>query len=142
MAIALLVAGCSAGSLTLDNLKDEAILTADIPGMSDRRITEERSGDWPSLTQFGDVAGDWTAASVALANAVRLHGWTVTSVNCVGTGNDVIAKKEIGGTWVLLESGAGTRGAGIILRRDPSQQPPGAFGSEGRCPAALLEAAR
>ena len=38
-----------------------------------------------------------------------------------GSGNDVIAKKSISGTWVLLEAGAGTRGAGIILRLDPAR---------------------
>lgn len=92
------------------------------------------------VTQLMEVSGNWEAASVELARTVQAHGWAVESINCVATGNDVIGKKQIGGQWVLLESGAGTRGAGIILRLDPSQQPPGSFGVEGRCPAALLAA--
>jgi hypothetical protein len=88
-----------------------------------------------------DVTGDWNAVSVRLAEAARATGWTVTAVNCVGTGNDVIAKKRIGGEWFLLESGAGTRGAGIILRYDPQQQAPEGFSASGRCPPELVRAA-
>lgn len=93
------------------------------------------------MTRLMDVVGDWNEVSVAIARAVRDHGWTVESLNCVGTGNDVIAKKLVDDTWVLLESGAGTRGAGIILRIDPQQVPPGEFTVTGPCPVALVTAA-
>ncbi len=134
---------CSSGgdALTLDDLEKESILEANIPGLSGKRIAEERSGADPRLTQLMDVAGSWEEASVKLAEAVQAHGWTVESINCVGTGNDVIATKLVGGQWVLLESGAGTRAAGIILRLHPTQRPPGDEPDlDNRCPRALIDA--
>jgi len=140
--LVLLSTACSAGAdgLTLAALQEEPILDATIAGLTAKRITEERSGANPMVTQLMEVRGSWEAASVKLAKAVLAHGWTVESINCVGTGNDVIAKKQIEGQWVLLESGAGTRAAGIILRRDPSQQPPKSLKLDDRCPAALIAA--
>jgi len=139
--IVLVLAGCSANSgLGLDSLEAESILSADIPGLSNDRVTDRQNGSSPMITQLSDVAGSWEAASVEIAHAVRRHGWTVDSINCVGTGNDVIAKKQIEGQWVLLESGAGTRGAGIILRLAPTQQAPGSVDIDSRCSAALIAA--
>ncbi|MDH3606252.1 MAG: hypothetical protein OER12_04585 [Acidimicrobiia bacterium] len=139
-----LVAGCSNGGgadrLTLDDLKSESILGADIPGFAGRQVTDEQGGDNPTITQLMTVTGDWNTASVDLANAVQLRGWTVESINCVGTGNDVIAKKLVGDEWALLESGAGTRGAGIILRRHPNQSPAGEVEIDSRCPPSLIAA--
>ena len=145
-AAALLVAllgACADGSpdgLTLSALEGDAILDQDIAGTTNPRTTDMRSGEQPSLTVLMDVTGDWNAVSAALAEAAQATGWTITSVNCVGTGNDVIAKKQIDGAWALLESGAGTRGAGIIIRYDPDQRSPGAFSVSGRCPARLVAA--
>jgi hypothetical protein len=146
-AAALLVAllgACANGSsdgLTLSALEADAILDQTIAGTTNPRTTDTQSGERPSLTVLMDVTGDWNAVSGELAEAARATGWTITSVNCVGTGNDVIAKKQIDGTWALLESGAGTRGAGIIIRYDPDQRSPGAFSVSGRCPTLLVAAA-
>jgi hypothetical protein len=135
---------CSGGSsdgLTLSALEHDPILDRDIAGTTNPRTTETRSGDQPGITVLMDVTGDWNAVSAAIAEAARTSGWTITSVNCVGTGNDVIAKKQIDDTWALLESGAGTRGAGIIIRYDPQQRGPGSFSASGPCPAELVAAA-
>ncbi len=110
--------------------------------MSSGRITDRQSGDRASVTKLYDVSGSWEEASVALAEAVRAHGWTIESVNCVGSGNDVIAKRRIGDSWVLLQSGAGATGAGIILSIDPNQAPPAPFAVTGSCAQALVGAAR
>jgi hypothetical protein len=141
--LALVSASCSSqpAGPTLADLQGESILSARIAGLSNGRFTEERDGPSPMVTQLRDVAGNWEAASVSLARAVQENGWGVELINCVGTGNDVIAKKQIEGQWVLLESGTGTRGAGIILRIDPAQQPPEPFAVEGRCPPSLIAAA-
>lgn len=138
----LALAACSSGSdrVTLAILQNESILEASIPGLSGKLISDEQSGSRPTLTQLMDVSGSWEAASVRLAETVAAHGWTVESINCVGTGNDVIAKKLVDGQWILLESGAGTRGAGIILSLDPSQSAPRSLSVEGRCPTALINA--
>ena len=135
-------AACSSGAdgLTLATLEEEPILDAIIPGMTAKRITHEQGGSSPMVTQLMEVSGSWETASVNLAKAVLGHGWTVESINCVGTGNDVIAKKLIADEWALLESGAGTRAAGIILQLDPSQQPPRSLSVQGRCPAELISA--
>ncbi len=141
--ITLIAAACTAGgdALTLTDLENESILAASIPGLSGKRITEERAGSNPGLTQLMNVSGSWEAASVNLAQAVQAHGWTVESINCVGTGNDVIATKLVKGQWVLLESGAGTRAAGIILGIHPNQNPPdGDPDIDNRCAAALINA--
>jgi len=140
--LALLSASCSprpAGP-TLADLRGESILSAQIAGLSNGRLTEERGGSTPMVTQLRDVTGNWATASVSLAQVVQENGWGVELINCVGTGNDVIAKKQIEGHWVLLESGTGTRGAGIILRLDPAQQPPAPLEVEGRCPPSLIAA--
>ena len=135
-------AACSSGSdgLTPATLEEEPILDAIIPGLTAKRITDERGGPSPMVTQLMEVSGSRETATVNLADAVLAHGWTVESINCVGTGNDVIAKKLIEGEWALLESGAGTRAAGIILQLDPSQQPPRSLSVQGRCLAELISA--
>ncbi len=141
--LALVSASCSSqpAGPTLADLQGESILSARIAGLSNGRLTAERGGPSPMVTQLHDVTGNWEAASVSLAQAVQEHGWGVELINCVGTGNDVIAKKQIEGQWVLLESGTGTRGAGMILRIDPAQQPPEPLAVEGRCPPSLVAAA-
>ena len=139
----LAVSACSPTEeegVTLASLRSESILDAAIPGLSAKRITEEQSGTRPKLTQLMDVTGSWETASVKIAEAVQIHGWTVESINCVGTGNDVIAKKLSEGQWMLLESGAGSRAAGIILSLDPGQRAPSPLTVDGRCPQALINA--
>ena len=141
--LALVSASCSSqpAGPTLADLRGESILSARITGLGDGRFTDERAGPSPMVTQLRAVTGSWEAGSVSLAQAVQEHGWGVELINCVGTGNDVIAKKQIEGQWVLLESGTGTRGAGLILRIDPVQQPPEPLAVEGRCPPSLVAAA-
>jgi hypothetical protein len=138
-----LVACGSGDGIALDtaDLAADSLLTAELPGTANPRTVEANDGGRPSLTVLMDVTGDWEAVSVSLARAARAHGWAITSTRCVGTGNDVIGGKQIAGTWVLLESGAGTRGAGIILRYDPDQSPPGVFSADPNCPRRLTEAA-
>lgn len=118
-------------------MADESILQVDIPGTSNGKTSTASSG---TVTKLLDVTGDWTQVSIELAAIVQAEGWTITSLNCVGTGNDVIATKQVGGEWLLLESGAGTRGAGVIVSRDPSQQSPGVLRVTGRCPGELVDA--
>lgn len=140
--VALLVtlAACGSGGVDLDTLENAPILEANIAGLSGGRITERTPGERATLTKLYEVSGSWEAASVALADAVQAHGWTIESVNCVGTGNDVIAKKQIEGTWVLLQSGAGARGAGLILTIDGT--PPNSFTVTGSCQPAFVKAAQ
>ncbi len=142
-ALGLAVAACGGSGERLDlaTLEREPILALPVAGTANQRTVASSGGDRPAVTVLADVTGDWSDVSVALARAVRGEGWTITSVNCVGTGNDVIARKLVAGTWVLLESGAGTRGAGVILRADPDQGDSPPFVASGRCPAALVEAA-
>ncbi len=143
--LAVLALSCGSGSegtLTTEDLRDDPLLGAELAGTANPRIADETSGDRPGVTVLMDVTGDWNAVSVELAEAAQVAGWTITAVNCVGSGNDVIGKKQVDGTWLLLEAGAGTRGAGIIIRYDPEQRAPDAFASFGRCPDALVIAAR
>jgi hypothetical protein len=142
MLVALLVtlAACGSGGVDLDTLEGAPILQADIAGLSAGQITSTTPGERATLTKLYDVSGSWEAASVALADAVQAHGWTIESINCVGTGNDVIARKQIEGTWVLLQSGAGTRGAGLILSID--RTPPAPFTVTGSCQPAFVVAAQ
>ncbi len=144
VAMLTLVAACggSGDALDLAALEREPILTVPVAGTANPRTVDSSGGHRPAITVLADVTGDWGDVSVSLAQAVRREGWTITSVDCVGTGNDVIARKLIAGTWVLLESGAGTRGAGVILRVDPDQGDSPPVVASGRCPAALVDAAR
>lgn len=142
LALSLLIGSCgSPGGLDLGALEAEPILRFAIPGVADPVTAATQAGERPGVTVLADVTGDWNQVSVEIARAVRAEGWRITAVNCVGTGNDVIAKKQIEETWVLLESGAGTRGAGIILSYDPDQALPAAFAVTGPCPPALVAAA-
>ena len=138
-ALLLAAAACSGGDdgITLDQLRAEPILSVDLSGADTGRVADEQGGADPMVMVLFDVAADWRDVAVDLADRVGAAGWTVETVNCVATGYDVIARKEIAGEWVLLESGAGTRGAGIILRRDPAQRAPRAFSVTGSCPADL-----
>lgn len=129
------------GEVDVRALESEPILETQFAGATASRTSRGRDAAGPTVTRLMEVVGDWDAVSVAIARAVREHGWAVETVNCVGSGNDVIAKKLLGDTWVLLESGAGTRGAGIILRIDPDQRPPGDFTVTGPCSPALVAAA-
>ena len=136
--MAITLAACGSESLELSALENSPILQAEIPGFSGGRATERTAG---SITKLFDVAGSWEDASVALAKAVKAHGWLVESINCVGTGNDVIARRQINGTWVLLESGAGAGGAGMILSIGSNPGSPSSLEVTGSCPQALIEAA-
>lgn len=138
-----IVAACAGGDegVTLDDLEADPVAIATIPGTTNRRVTDRRSGADPGFTVLMDVPGDWVAVSAALARTALASGWTIESLNCVGSGNDVIGKKSISGTWVLLEAGAGTRGAGIILGLDPADSPPGPFSVSGRCDPGFVAAA-
>jgi len=131
----------SSPAVTLDELEADPIAVAAIAGTTGRDVTVRRGGTDPELTILMDVPGDWIAVSAAIARAALTGGWTIESVNCVGSGNDVIAKKMISGRWVLLEAGAGTRGAGIILRLDPTGSPPAPFTVSGGCDPAFASAA-
>jgi len=142
MVLVTWLTGCGGESDGTSLLEDSSILVAEIPGLSAGRISDRQTGDRASVTKLYDVSGSWEEASVALADAVRAHGWTIESINCVGSGNDVIAKRRIGDSWVLLQSGAGARGAGIILSIDPNQLPPAPFTVTGSCSQALVGAAR
>ncbi len=136
LVVAALVSACS-GFGAADPLGGESILEVEIPGTAGGRT----SSDGGTITKLFDVIGDWNQVSVDLAGVAQAEGWTITALNCVGTGNDVIAKKQVDGEWLLLESGAGERGAGLILRRDPAQSPPDRLSVTGRCPQALVAAA-
>jgi hypothetical protein len=135
LAAAFLVAGCSGGVGAV--VEDEPILRASIPGTRGGSI--DLDGD--RATRLLDVIGDWNAVSVNIAELAIDEGWTIEAINCVGTGNDVIARKNAGGTWLLLEAGAGTRGAGVIVSVPRDQRAPRSLGESGRCPQALREAA-
>lgn len=139
--LAVALVSCRGGEPSPASLEDAPILHAAIEGLSAGRVTQETEGDRASITKLYEVAGSWEAASVELAKAVRVHGWQIESINCVGTGNDVIAKRKVNGTWILLESGAGTRGAGIILSVAAGQNPPAPFSVSGSCSPSLLESA-
>lgn len=139
--IVLLVGiGACGGAGDVTVLEAESMLSVSIPGTAGGRTTTDT--DPPRVTRLFDVTGDWNAVSVAIADAAQAAGWTIESVNCVGTGNDVIARKNVDGTWLLLESGAGTRGAGIIVSIASAQRPPKAFQATGSCPRALESAAQ
>jgi hypothetical protein len=139
VALLLALTACGGGGVDLDTLESAPILEANIAGLSAGEITNRTPGERATITKLYEVSGSWEAASVALAEAVQAHGWTIESINCVGTGNDVIAKKQIEGTWVLLESGAGARGAGLILTID--RTPPAPFTVTGSCQPAFVKAA-
>lgn len=132
--IVALAAGCGGDEQT----GRDSIFGVDIPGTANPSTST--SGN--TVTKLFDVTGDWTEVSVVIAETAKREGWRIESVNCVGTGNDVIAKKDDNGTWLLLESGAGERGAGIIVRPDPAQSGPAPFTVSGRCPSQLVDAAR
>ncbi len=142
VALAMMLAACAGNNAGLDTLEADPLLQADVEGLSAGRITNRTAGERATITKLYEVSGSWEAASVALADAVQAHGWTIESINCVGTGNDVIAKRQIAGTWVLLESGAGTRGAGLILSIDQTKRPPAPSTVIGSCQPALIDAAQ
>ena len=139
VALLLTLAACGGSGVDLDTLENAPILEANIAGLSGGQITNPTAGERATLTKLYEVSGSWEEASVALAEAVQAHGWTIESINCVGTGNDVIAKKQIEGTWLLLESGAGAGGAGLILSIDST--PPAPFTVTGPCQPAFVKAA-
>jgi hypothetical protein len=120
-----------------DPIAGQSILNIEIPGTADGRVSTDADG---SVTKLFDVTGDWEEVSIDIAGIAQDEGWTVSSLNCVGTGNDVIAKNLVDGQWLLLESGAGERGAGVIVSRAPQQVPPGSLTVSGRCPDALVRA--
>ena len=120
-------------------LRGESILDAPIRGTTGGRIEIDDSA--PRVTRLLDVTSDWNDVSVAIADLAIAEGWAIEDINCVGTGNDVIARKKVGATWLLLESGAGTAGAGVIISVAADQRPPVALRSSGRCPSELSEAA-
>ncbi len=142
MLLCLGLASCGGGGADVDALQSRPILEAVVPGFVDGYISEISDGDDPSVTKLYEVDGSWESASVALAGVVRQYGWQIERINCVGTGNDVIARREVEGTWLLLQSGTGTRGAGMILSVDADQGPTAALTVGGSCPQALIDAAQ
>lgn len=135
MAIAL--TGCGFRASEPNPVFTESILTVPIPNTSnDRQLTE---GD-RQVTRLLDVDGDWEAVSVAMVDIVEAEGWSVFRLNCVGSGNDIIAKKWVREQWLLVEAGAGGRGAGVIVSIPDDQSPPGSLVVMGNCPAELVEA--
>ncbi len=134
LAALLLLVGCGGGG---SELADESIFSATIRGTSDQSL--DAAGG--RVTKLLDVTGDWNEVSVAIAQVAKAEGWSIEAINCVGTGNDVIARKQVEGRWLLLEAGAGTRGAGLIVSVAADQRPPGAFSVTGRCLLALEQAA-
>lgn len=136
--LATITAACGALSAGDEIIGSESILQVAIPGTSGGSTTLASDG---TATKLFDVTGDWSLVSVELARIVQREGWTITALNCVGTGNDVIAQKQVAGEWLKLESGAGVRGAGIIVSRDASQDPPSRLSVTGRCPQALVDVA-
>ena len=138
MVAALVGPAACAGSSDDGTLTGESLLAVDIPGTSGGETSVAPDG---AVTKLFDVAGDWSVLGVELARIVQAEGSTITALNCVGTGNDIIANKRVDDEWLLLESGAGGRGAGIIVSRDLSQQPPGPLIVTGRCPRGLVDAA-
>jgi hypothetical protein len=135
MVLVFLAAACGGGDRAA--VESRSILTRSIGGTSGGSVDVD--GD--RVTQLLDVIGDWNAVSVQIAEVALDEGWEIESINCVGTGNDVIARKEVDGTSLLLEAGAGTRGAGLIVSVPPDQRGPGAFSESGRCPPELRAAA-
>ena len=139
--LVLLLSACSAlvdrSSVPDGPIAGQSIFDIEIPGTANGQLTTGTDG---SVTKLYDVTGDWEQVSVELAGIVQDEGWTVASLNCVGSGNDVIARKLVDGQWLLLESGAGERGAGIIVRRAPQQSAPPSLSVSGRCPDALVRA--
>ena len=134
LALLAVAAGCAGD---VEGLAELAILAVDISDTTNG----ETSIDGDSVTRLYEVTGDWEQVSIEIARAVKDEGWTITGVACVGTGNDVIAKKYIDDRWVLLEAGAGGRGAGIILRTDPDQTEPTGFSVTGPCARRFVSAA-
>ncbi len=137
---AALLAGCGGGPEPVA-LGDLPVLTALWPGTGPPERTEDAAD---RLVELRPLYGSFDKASVELATMVRAQGWQVTQVRCVGSGNDVIAVREVAdGAWVLLEAGAGERGAGMILTRlDGPPTVPAEVPVEGDCPAALVAAVR
>ena len=140
-ALAAAACGGDAAGVTLEDLEADPVAVATIPGTTNREVTDRRGGADPALTVLMDVPGDWVAVSAAIARTALAGGWTIESINCVGSGNDVIAKKMVEGTWVLLEAGAGKRGAGLILRLDPADSPSRPFSTSGNCDPGFVAAA-
>ena len=141
-ALVVALAACTSGVVDRSPERDgpiagQSILSVDIPGTADGQVSTAADG---SVTKLFDVTGDWEEVSIGIAGIAQDEGWTVSSLNCVGTGNDVIAKKLVDGQWLLLESGAGERGAGVIVSLAPQQVPPGTLTVTGRCPDALVRA--
>jgi hypothetical protein len=134
LVLMLLLGACSGDGPAL---ADESILSANIPGTSETSFDD--NGD--QVTKLFDVSGDWVEVSIAIAEIVRDHGWSIEGINCVGTGNDVLARKQVDGRWLQLDSGAGTRGAGLIVSVAPDQRAPRPFTVTGRCPRTLEAAA-
>lgn len=132
--------GACGGTLDTSALTSEAIFDARIPGTSGGTLTIDAKG--PSATKLFEVTGDWNDVSVEIARLAIEDGWTIEGINCVGTGNDVIARKQVDGRWLLLESGAGTRGAGVIVSVAPEQRSPDTLTETGPCPNALSAAVR
>ncbi len=139
--LTLMLASCAGSDVGVAALAAEPLLEAPIPGWVGGRIVEQTEGERPSITKLFEVDGAWEAASVALALAVREHGWEIERINCVGTGNDVIARKQVDGTWLLLESGAGSKAAGMIVSIDDDQGATEGLSVGGRCPPELVDAA-
>lgn len=136
MVLAVVFGACgSEDPVAVDTVAIDAVLDVPIPGTANPSISA--SGD--TVTRLFDVTGNWVQVSVDLAEVVQREGWRVQSLNCVGTGNDVIAKKQVDGRWLLLESGAGERGAGIIVRPDPDQTSASHVVVSGDCPEELVD---
>jgi hypothetical protein len=140
-AILIFVVAAACAANTGVDLESEPILHIDIPGWSGGEITERSGGASPSITKLYDATGSWESASVALAETVRGLGWRIQSINCVGTGNDVIALHQVGDEWILLESGVGTRGAGMILSITSERPTSSSLQVSGSCALEFVAAA-
>ncbi len=134
-----MVAVACGGAADVPALGELPILSAPWPGTGPP-VREVDDAD--HVVELRRVEGDFEVVSAELVRLVRAQGWTVTSVRCVGTGNDVIAVREIAlGAWAKLQSGAGTAGAGMILTpTDPVAPLPLAPTVQGQCSATFLTA--
>ncbi len=136
--LGLAVVACADSSAATD-LAALPVMSAPVAGTTNSFV--ETNPDGKVFRQM-DVTGEWNAVSASIADVVQAHGWTIESINCVGTGNDVISRKQVDGRWILMEAGAGETIAGMILSV-PTDQRPARTPLEvtGRCPQVLVAAA-
>jgi hypothetical protein len=115
---------------------DEGLLSVEVPGAVET-TTDRSSG---KVTRLFDVTGEWNRVSVTIAELAQADGWKIDKINCVGTGNDVIGLKKVGNGYRKLESGAGQRGAGIIVSEVGDRVITGGVVISGNCPQSLIDA--